>query len=146
MGVVARREGVFEKYMPNFMTGPIVGALAGNVLKTFRVEIDYQKGYTYFEKTGTLESNDLDLVGLVLRPDQDGKYTVVGLSSQHDSETLEAVHPGDTLLAVSNHPVNRLMMSEVIDLLRGTPDERKVLRLERQSAVVEARVPVVRIL
>ena len=40
-GVTSQREGTFERYMSGMMRGPIVGSLAGNVLKGFRVELDY---------------------------------------------------------------------------------------------------------
>jgi len=33
--------GTFERYMSSMMTAPIVGSLAGNVLRGFRVELDY---------------------------------------------------------------------------------------------------------
>jgi predicted aspartyl protease len=89
IGVVARPEGTFENYMSNLMTAPIVGALAGNVLKAFRLEIDYTNGYTYWEQPGKLEANDLDLVGLVLRPEKDGAYSIVGLSEKSHPLALE---------------------------------------------------------
>lgn len=41
IGVTSQREGTFERYMSGMMRGPIVGSLAGNVLKGFRVELDY---------------------------------------------------------------------------------------------------------
>lgn len=40
-GVTSQREGTFERYMSGMMREPIVGSLAGNVLKGFRVELDY---------------------------------------------------------------------------------------------------------
>ncbi|MEO8480014.1 MAG: hypothetical protein ABI542_10335 [Gemmatimonadota bacterium] len=40
-GVVSQREGTFERWMSGMMASPIVGSLAGNVLKSFRVELDY---------------------------------------------------------------------------------------------------------
>jgi len=40
-GVVSQQEGVFERGMSRMMTAPIIGALGGNVLKYFRVELDY---------------------------------------------------------------------------------------------------------
>ncbi len=46
-GVVSQREGIFENYMSSMMTAPIVGALAGNVLKYFRVELDYTNDMLY---------------------------------------------------------------------------------------------------
>jgi len=47
LGVVSQREGTFERYMSSMMTAPIVGALAGNVLKHFRVELDYANETLY---------------------------------------------------------------------------------------------------
>jgi predicted aspartyl protease len=46
-GVVSQREGTFERFMSSMMTAPIVGSLAGNVLKRFRVELDYQNNKLY---------------------------------------------------------------------------------------------------
>ncbi len=40
-GVVSQRKGTFERYMSGMMAAPIVGSLGGNVLKRFRVELDY---------------------------------------------------------------------------------------------------------
>ena len=41
VGVTSQRTGTFERYMSGMMRQPIVGSLAGNVLKGFRVELDY---------------------------------------------------------------------------------------------------------
>jgi predicted aspartyl protease len=46
-GVVSQRQGTFESYMSKMMTAPIVGSLAGNVLKRFRVELDYPNAKLY---------------------------------------------------------------------------------------------------
>ena len=46
-GVVSQREGTFERYMSGMMAAPIVGSLAGNVLKLFRVELDYANERLY---------------------------------------------------------------------------------------------------
>ena len=41
LGVVSQQTGVFENWMSSMMTAPTVGSLAGNVLKRFRVDLDY---------------------------------------------------------------------------------------------------------
>jgi predicted aspartyl protease len=46
-GVTSQGEGVFEKYMSAMMAAPIVGSLAGNVLKHFRLELDYPNSKLY---------------------------------------------------------------------------------------------------
>ena len=50
LGVVSQREGTFERYMSSMMAAPIVGSLAGNVLKGFRVELDYANEKLYLSK------------------------------------------------------------------------------------------------
>lgn len=47
VGVTSQREGTFEKFMSSMMAEPIVGALAGNVLRQFRVELDYKNEKLY---------------------------------------------------------------------------------------------------
>jgi predicted aspartyl protease len=46
-GIVSQREGTFERNMSRMMSSPIVGSLAGNVLKRFRVELDYPNAKLY---------------------------------------------------------------------------------------------------
>src|SRR5262249_50445924 len=46
-GVTSQREGTFERYMSSMMAAPIVGSLAGNVLKRFRLELDYANAKLY---------------------------------------------------------------------------------------------------
>ena len=46
-GVTSQIEGTFEKWMSGMMAAPIVGSLAGNVLKRFRVELDYPNNTLY---------------------------------------------------------------------------------------------------
>lgn len=41
---VSRPNGTFETNMSRLMSAPIVGAIGGNVLKLFRIEIDYANG------------------------------------------------------------------------------------------------------
>ena len=53
LGVVSQREGTFERYMSNMMAAPIVGSLAGNVLKSFRVELDYAHEKLYLSRAAT---------------------------------------------------------------------------------------------
>lgn len=49
-GVVSQRQGTFESYMSRMMTSPIVGSLAGNVLKRFRVDLDYPNAKLYLSE------------------------------------------------------------------------------------------------
>jgi predicted aspartyl protease len=50
VGVVSQREGTFEKWMSGMTAAPVVGSLAGNVLKGFRVELDYPNETLYLSR------------------------------------------------------------------------------------------------
>ena len=45
--VVSQREGTYERTMSRRITAPIMGSVAGNVLKRFRVELDYPNAKLY---------------------------------------------------------------------------------------------------
>ena len=47
VGVTSQRTGTFERFMSGMMRAPIIGSLAGNVLKRFRVELDYPHEMLY---------------------------------------------------------------------------------------------------
>jgi hypothetical protein len=49
-GVTSQKAGTFEQYMTQMMSAPIVGSLAGNVLKQFRIEMDFVGQRLYLSK------------------------------------------------------------------------------------------------
>lgn len=51
-GVTSQQAGTFERYMSRMMAAPIVGSLAGNVLKGFRVDLDYANQRLYLTPAG----------------------------------------------------------------------------------------------
>lgn len=48
--IASQREGTFEEWMSSMMPKPVVGALAGNVLNQFRLELDYKNELLYISK------------------------------------------------------------------------------------------------
>ena len=48
--VVSQHKGVFERWMSGMMSAPIVGSLAGNVLKSYRIELDYANKRLYISE------------------------------------------------------------------------------------------------
>ncbi|MDF2629594.1 MAG: hypothetical protein K0R39_3425 [Symbiobacteriaceae bacterium] len=143
--VAGRGPGVFESYMSSMMTAPIVGALAGNALKQFRVEIDYANQTTYFEHLAGPDPGEMDLVGVILQAHPDGSFTLCG-TARACGYTEGTVQPGDRLLAVDDHAVEGLSRPEVLALLRGVPGELRRLSVERGGVRVAVALPVVRML
>ena len=47
LGVTSQRVGTFEQYMSRMMASPIIGSLAGNVFKHYRIELDYANQKLY---------------------------------------------------------------------------------------------------
>jgi len=118
------------------------GFLGPNFLKAYRVELDYQNQAVYFDKGTEFNSYDMDLVGITLRPETDGKYQVIGISRKDGKQTVEGVEPGDILLKIDDLAVTGATMGTVVDALRGKPGDIRILLVERknQQFRIEAKV------
>jgi hypothetical protein len=115
------------------------GALGGNVLRLFRVDIDYAARSVRVEQGAPFPDNDAELVGVVLALGDEGWEVAAAVSG------LEVVRPGDVLESVAGHAVD-LPLPEVLDLLRGTPGDRHRLTLRRDGETLEVHAPVLRLL
>jgi hypothetical protein len=146
VAAISRPKGTFENYMSPMMAAPIKGALGGNLLSAFRIEIDYANGATYLEKKSTPNKNDLDIVGLTLRAQPGGSYVVFGVAPGYGKEILEAIRAGDRLIKVDKLDVKDQPLAKVIDSLRGKPSDKRTLVLERDGKPFTVTAPVLRIL
>jgi predicted aspartyl protease len=145
-GAVSRPLGTYEKSMTNAVGGPILGAIGGNVLCQFRVEIDYAGGKTYFTRSGDSAAGDLDLVGLTLSPGTKGSARVTGVSPAADKSARENIRAGDLLRTIDGAPVAGLSLMQIVERLRGRPGDAKRLGLERDGKAFEVQTAVTRIL
>lgn len=124
---------------------PVAGILGPNAFKTYRIEIDYAGSAVYFEKTGEIETHDLDIVGLTLRQEADGSYRIIGVSSKAGTSLIgEAV--GGTLLQVDDVKATGATMGTIVDALRGTPGEVRTLVVRHQDRTVTVKAVVERFL
>ena len=112
---------------------PVEGFLGPNALRPFRVEIDYANGAVYLERGAPAEAHDMDLVGVTLRPQPDGSYTVLGVAGGAGGGGSGGVRPGDTLVRIGSLEVKGATMGTVVDALRGRPGEARTLVVERQG-------------
>jgi hypothetical protein len=116
------------------------GALGGNVLDLFRVDLDYATGSVRLEQGRPFGDNDAELVGVVLAFDDHGWQVAATVSG------LDDVRPGDVLVRVDDVEVADLALPGVLDLLRGTPGDRRHLVLHRDDEELEVDAPVLRLL
>ncbi len=145
-GAVSRETGTFETSMSRMMVAPIMGALGGNVLSQFRVEIDYAAGMTYFERGGREDPEDLNLVGLTLSVAPENSIVVTAVSSAADPVARERIKPGDLLRRVDGISVSGLSLMQIVQRLRGKPGDQKQLDLEREGKPFQVRTAVTHLL
>lgn len=121
---------------------PVEGLIGGNVLVRYRVQIDYARPAVYLSNAASPNLHDMDVVGLVLRPNSDGTFTIIGKARLKDQDPAAEVLAGDTLVRIGDKAVQGLTLGEVVRLLRGAPGERKSLVVKHQGRNydVQARV------
>jgi hypothetical protein len=139
----------FDKTTPNFFAwysektaGPVVGFLGGNVLRSYRLEIDYRGGATYWKRERAPDPHDLDQVGIMIRPTPGGKYFVARVAAQKGKKTVNGVEAGDQLISVDGIPVTGATMGQVLAALHGKPGETRTIVLERRGKRIMVNAPV----
>ena len=124
----------------------IVGALGGNVLSQFRVEIDYPEQLLFLKPSGKTPANDFDTVGLVLDTNAAGELVVRAVSSSASSITHQNILPGDVILQIGNVRKAPYTLTKAARALSGAVGERKQLRILRKGQPMTVTVTVSRIL
>lgn len=107
------------------------GLVGSNELLNYRVGLDYAHSAVYFELGRAFNFPDFDVVGLVLRPEDDGRFTVLGVVDFEGKPSVTGVQAGDHLVAMNDIPLRGSTMGEVWSMLGGTPGKEKKLTLER---------------
>jgi hypothetical protein len=122
------------------------GLVGGNALLNYRVGIDYAHATVYFDQRGTYIAPGIDVVGLTLRPELDGRYTVIGVPDYEGKPAVPEAKTGDVLLAIDNVPAKGSTMGQIWSLLGGDPGETRVLTLEREGKQLAVKATVRRFL
>jgi hypothetical protein len=125
---------------------PTVGMLGANALINYRIGLDYAHSTVYFEIGRTFNFPDFDVVGLTLRPEDDGQFTIIGVAEFDGQASVpdgqNGVQAGDHLVAIDGIPVRGSTLGQVWSQLGGTPGQERKLSIERDGKqfVVAARV------
>lgn len=119
------------------MTAPIIGSIAGNVWRDFRLEIDYQNGFVYLAKPGVTPL-EISGVGLVLSPGKSG-LRVSAIASTSAADVKSSVQAGDELAAVDGVDVAGKPLAFAAEALLKPGTSRK-LTLLRNGQRVEVTV------
>jgi|SRR5579862_3764948 len=125
---------------------PTAGVLGSNMLVNYRVGIDYAHSTVYFDIGRLFNFPDFDVIGLILRPEDDGRYTVLGVADFEGQPSVptgpEGVQAGDSLVAVDGIPVRGSTMGQVWSMLGGTPGKERRLTVERGGKEIQVNAAV----
>jgi hypothetical protein len=114
---------------------PTAGLLGSNALLNYRVGLDYAHSTVYFEIGRTFNFPDFDVIGLILRPEDDGRFTILGVAEFAGQPSVpsgtDGVQAGDHLVAVNGIPVAGSTMGQVWAMLGGTSGQERKLTIER---------------
>lgn len=125
---------------------PTAGLIGGNALLNYRVGIDYAHSTVYLDQVSKFSAPDMDVVGLVLRPQPDENYAVIGVGKVDGKPSVPDVQPGDVLVSIDKVPAKGGTMGQVWSLLGGSPGEARTLVLERAGKQFTVRATVRRFL
>ncbi|MGA3350369.1 MAG: hypothetical protein ABSC33_15190 [Candidatus Sulfotelmatobacter sp.] len=109
----------------------VAGLLGSSALMNYRVGLDYTHSMAYFDIGSTFKFPDFDVVGLVLRPEDDTRFTIVGVADIDGKPSVPEVQAGDHLAAVDDIPVPDSTLGEVWSMLEGSPGQERKLVIER---------------
>lgn len=125
---------------------PTVGLVGANVFLNYRVGFDYAHSMVYFDIGRLYTFPEFTVVGLTLRPEDDGRFTILAVEGAEGAapapQAAETIQAGDHLVAVDDIAVTGSTMGQVWSMLGGTPGQERKLTVERggKELVVSARV------
>ncbi|MEI6456593.1 MAG: hypothetical protein WCO93_09925 [bacterium] len=125
---------------------PVNGFFGPNIFGGYRVEIHYSENKVYFEKGKLPLQPEMDIVGLTLKPLPDERYIVVGVAVKNGKPVVDGVLPDDVLIQIDGLKTTGATMGRVVDALRGTIGEKRVLILEREGKMISVVATVERLL
>jgi hypothetical protein len=125
--------------------GPVSGFIGANVLTRYRLEVDFPGRMTYWDGGAESGPRDLDIVGVTVRAEADGRFTVAGVTTTNGAPAVAGVEAGDVLLRIGSLDTAGATMGAVIAALRGAPGETRTLLLGRQGRRVTVEAPVSRL-
>jgi hypothetical protein len=109
------------------------GLLGANALLNYRVGLDYAHSTVYFDVGRLFNFPDFDVIGLILRPEDDGRFTILGTADRNGEPSVEGVQAGDHLVAIDGIPVPGSTMGQVWSMLGGEPGKERILAVDHSG-------------
>jgi hypothetical protein len=137
-----------DMYSPTSFETPdsIVGVLGGNVLKSFRLEIDYPHGTSYLEQKVSEAGGDMNSVGLVLDVDAANDLIVRAISATASKLTKSNILPGDQIVDIDGKREMPWNVVDACNALSGSVGGIKRLVIRRAGQEIRTTASVVHLL
>ena len=119
----------------------VIGWLGGNVLRHFRITIDYPNKMSYWEPQSALDCHDLDYVGLTLLSRR-GDYFVAGVATRNGRPAVTGVEVADKLVQIDALPTYGASREAIFAAMHGNAGETRSLVLERAGSKIQVRARV----
>ena len=109
---------------------PVIGWVGGNVLKSYRLTIDYPNRMIYWLKQAEPDTDDLNQVGITLKAEGEG-FMVAAIARKNGKLTVDGLEPGDKLLKIDNLETRGATWGQIWAALHGRPGKTRVLGIQR---------------
>ena len=115
---------------------PVIGWLGANVLKHYRLTIDYANRVSYWLEQSAIDPHELDQVGVTLVY-RSGDYVIGGIARKAGRPTLDGLAVGDEIIRIDGQPTHGWSREQIWRALNGAPGDRHVLVTERGGKAIE---------
>jgi hypothetical protein len=112
---------------------PTAAVLSAEALLNYRVGLDYAHSTIFFDIGRTVRFPDFDVVGLILRPEGDTGFVIIGVADFDGNPSVAEVQPGDHLVAIDDIPIAESTLGQVWSLLEGSPGQERKLTIDRSG-------------
>jgi hypothetical protein len=112
---------------------PTAGLIGADVLANYRVGIDYAHSTVYFDIGRLFNFPEFDVIGLTLRPDDDGRFAILGVADYDGKPSVPEIQAGDHLAAIDGIPVPGNTLGQVWLMLGGEPGKERRLTIGREG-------------
>jgi hypothetical protein len=114
---------------------PVIGWIGGNVLRHYRLTLDYSHHAMYWFRQSPQDANELHQIGLTLRARQ-GDYYVAAIATRLGAPAVSGVVAGDKLLRVGDLVASGATLGQIYAAMHGAPGERRIIVVERDGRPV----------
>jgi len=115
---------------------PVAGWFGNNILKQYRITIDYPNRMSYWLKRGEPDPGELAQVGVTLVYSA-GTYAIGGIVGRNGQPATEGLMAGDRLVQIDGQRIDGWPRERVLAALHGKPGESRSIVVDRNGRMIE---------